>query len=840
MMKKFLPILTFFLIVSITGKAQTCFGTFGGADINLPCNTLCTAFTAQIPEIKSTENYTVASIPYNPYPYVTTAPALSLTCSNQDDKFFATSNLSFPFCFFGQTFNSLVVGTNGLITFDASNNLGCNQWEMNTGLLPMPFIGGTGAQCGGSCPTPTGYIYPKASILGVYQDIDIDNAAAGKKMEFRIEGTAPCRRAIISFNNIANFSCSVFSTSEIVIYEATNIVEIYIKDKPSGCSWNGDLAAVGIMDWTKVKALAPPGRNLGVWGSVGMNEAWQFKPNGTSSLMDHVELVLNGTVVGTGTVGALNNGMYDVDFGNICPPAGINQYVVRGVYKVCNDNPATFYFIEDTVEINRIAPFFANADTTNPLCKGLSTGQVVFNPIGTTAPYEYSINGGVTYVTNNTFTALAAGTYNFKIRDINGCVKDTAIIITEPTLVTASAITSSATCPNNDGSIDITAGGGTPGYMYSIDGGANYQTSNVFLNLGVGNYNNIKVKDANGCVSPATATIVLNDTMRLELGPDSTICFGSKITIIPQTNALTDTFKWTPAATLNYDTVRAPIATPIDTTRYILKAKWGICQRNDSITINVLHKPVANAGKDTTVCYKTNATLFGSASNLSGTVNYAWSPPDSLNTPNAAVTGVRSDTTRQFTLTVTDNYGCNFSVTDSVMIFMQPPLVAFAGNDTNAILARPHQLQGSGGAIYLWTPAGALNNSFIAKPMATLYNDTYFHVLVTDAIGCTDDDDVFIKVYEGPNYYLPNAFSPNGDGLNDIFRPTPVGISSTDYFRVFNRYGELMYETRQWMQGWDGTLKGSPSLVGTYVWIIKGTDKNGRMVEMKGTVILVR
>ena len=174
------------------------------------------------------------------------------------------------------------------------------------------------------------------------------------------------------------------------------------------------------------------------------------------------------------------------------------------------------------------------------------------------------------------------------------------------------------------------------------------------------------------------------------------------------------------------------------------------------------------------------------------------------------------------------------------MIFMQPPLVAFAGNDTNAILARPHQLQGSGGAIYLWTPAGPLNNSFIAKPMATLYNDTYFHVLVTDAIGCTDDDDVFIKVYEGPNYYLPNAFSPNGDGLNDIFRPTPVGISSTDYFRVFNRYGELIYETRQWMQGWDGTLKGSPTLVGTYVWIIKGTDKNGRMVEMKGTVILVR
>jgi len=841
-MKKLVLIfnLVFFLLISVTGNAQTCFGAFAGANINLPCNTLCTPFAAQIPEIKSTETYTVSAIPYTPYPYVTTAPGLALACGNQDDKFFATSNLSFPFCFYGQTFNSLVVGTNGLITFDASNNLGCNQWEMNTGLQPMPYWLGTGTQCAGSCPTPSGYIYPRASILGVYQDIDIDNPAAGKKMEFRIEGTAPCRRAVISFNNIANFSCPVFSTSEIVIYEATNIVEIYIQDKPSGCSWNGDLAAVGIMDWSKMNALAPPGRNLGVWGTTGMNEAWQFKPNGASSLLDHVDLVLNGTVVGTGTLGALNNGMYDVDFGNVCPPAGINQYVVRGVYKVCNDNPATFYFIEDTVEINRIAPFFANAGTTNPLCKGLTTGQVVFNPIGTTGPYDYSKDGGVTYVTNNTFTGLAAGSYNFKVRDINGCIKDTTIIITEPTQLTALAVTGSASCPNNDGSIDVTAGGGTPAYEYSIDNGVNYQASNQFLNLPFGNYNNIRVRDANGCVTPATAAVALNDTMRLELGADSTICFGSSITLIPQTNALTDTFKWTPKATLNFDTVRTPIATPTDTTKYYLTAKWGVCTRKDSITVKVLHKPIANAGRDTIVCYKTNATLFGSASNLSGTVNFAWSPPDSLNTPNAATTLVRLDTTRQFTLTVTDNYGCNFSVTDSVTVFMQAPVKAFAGNDTNAVINKPHQLHGSGGKDYVWSPAGPLDDPFIQDPKAILLQDTYFNLFVTDSVGCTGTDDIFIKVYEGPTYYLPNAFTPNGDGLNDFFFPTPVGIRSTDYFRVYNRYGTLMFETTQWMKGWDGTIKGKPAAQGTYVWMIKGIDRYGSVIEMKGTVILVR
>ena len=333
-----------------------------------------------------------------------------------------------------------------------------------------------------------------------------------------------------------------------------------------------------------------------------------------------------------------------------------------------------------------------SAVLTNPLCNGNNNGSITLSPSGGIAPYQYSINGGATYQASATFTGLTAGAYNFLIRDVLGCIYGFSFSLTQPATLSISALTNFATCPNNDGSITITAGGGTPAYQYSINNGINYQPGNIFSNLPIGNYTNIKVKDANGCVTPTTAVIVLNDTMTLDLGADSTICFGSSITLIPQTNALTDTFKWTPAATLNYDTARTPIASPTDTTKYYLVAKWGICQRKDSVTINILHKPVANAGRDTTICYKTNALLHGSAINLSGTVNYAWSPPDSLNTPNAAITIARIDTTRKFTLTVTDNYGCNFSVTDSMTVFMQPQLVVFAGNDTNAILGRPTSL----------------------------------------------------------------------------------------------------------------------------------------------------
>ena len=482
----------------------------------------------------------------------------------------------------------------------------------------------------------------------------------------------------------------------------------------------------------------------------------------------------------------------------------------------------------------------STAVLTNPLCNGNNNGSIVLSPSGGVAPYEYSINAGTTYQTSATFGGLGVGTYNFLIRDAMGCIYGFTYALTDPTTLNASAAGNFATCPNNDGTINITAGGGTPVYQYSIDNGINYQAGNIFTNLAIGSYNNIIVKDANGCISNTTAVVVLNDTMRLNLGPDSTLCFGSSITLIPQTNALTDTFKWTPTATLNFDNVRTPVATPADTTRYILNAKWGICQRTDTIIVNVLHKPIPFAGNDTTICFKTNATLNGSATNLSGGVNYAWTPADSLNTPNAATTIVRIDTTRMFTLSVTDNYGCNFLVTDSMWVNMQPQLVVFAGNDTTAIINRPHQMMASGGSNYRWSPTGPLNNPFIADPLAILSNDTYFSVLVTDAIGCQASDNVFIKVYEGPNYYLPNTFTPNGDGLNDKFIPIPVGIKGTDYFRVFNRFGQLMFETRQWMEGWDGMQKGKPAQAGAYVWTIKGTDKNGSTVEMRGTVILMR
>jgi len=475
-----------------------------------------------------------------------------------------------------------------------------------------------------------------------------------------------------------------------------------------------------------------------------------------------------------------------------------------------------------------------------PLCNGNSNGSVTLSASGGLSPYEYSKNAGVIYQSSGTFTGLPPGTYTFRIRDFSGCTKDTIITLIQPSSLTALATGSPSSCNGDDGTITVLASGGTPTYQYSIDNGVNYQNSNI-ITASVGTYNNIKIKDANGCVTNTSANVVMVDNMFLSAGADTTICAGRPITFQPQTNPQTSIYKWRPANSgIANDSVKNATAGPADTTTYILNAKWGACVREDTIIVNVLLKPVPFAGTDTNICNKTYAILSGSVNNISGGVRYAWSPTTGVEFPGQPVTKVFPPGTQAYTLTVTDNYGCNFSVTDDVLVTVQPPVPAYAGHDTIAVKGIPHQLFGGGGVKYDWNPSAPLNDPFTQNPVATLLNDTRFIVQVTDFAGCIGYDTVFMKVYIGPAYYVPNAFSPNGDGLNDIFRAVPVGIVKTEWFRIFNRFGELVFETNEWLKGWNGTYKGKKQPIGVYVWVIKGLDRNGKDLEMKGTVTIVQ
>ncbi len=165
---------------------------------------------------------------------------------------------------------------------------------------------------------------------------------------------------------------------------------------------------------------------------------------------------------------------------------------------------------------------------------------------------------------------------------------------------------------------------------------------------------------------------------------------------------------------------------------------------------------------------------------------------------------------------------------------------AFAGNDTIAVVNQSIQLHATGGANYEWIPHDFLSNAFIADPAATLARDQTYILIVKNDDGCEAKDTINIKVYEHLEIYVPSAFTPNGDGRNDVLHVVAPGLKQLFYFRIYNRWGQVVFETKDLLRGWDGRINGQTPETGVYVWIIKGVNYLNNVVGRKGTVTLIR
>ncbi len=473
-------------------------------------------------------------------------------------------------------------------------------------------------------------------------------------------------------------------------------------------------------------------------------------------------------------------------------------------------------------------------DKTATACNGNSIDlNNQFTTTGLTAVWT---RGGV--VVNNPAAITVSGIYQLVATNTSGC-SDTALctvtIFSKPFVGRDTSIN---ICPGS--SFNLTA-------QYPVTGVA---TSWTMAGVAVPNPTAINQPgvyqligtNSNNCSDTALFTLTVDPNPTVVITNPANLCE-------PQTANLTlpsVTVGSSPNLTFSYfiDTTAltvfaSPSAAPAGT--YFIKGTNATgCFDIKKVLVFVYPMPVVKAGADTAICENTTALLHVAVSNILAPVFYQWEPATSIENSTASISIANPAATTVYKVTVKDTYGCNFNVVDEVKVTVQPPVNAFAGNDTTASVRVPHQLTATGGVQYLWSPAYPLNNPFISNPLAVLSIDTRFAVEVRDAIGCVGYDTVLIKVYEGITYYMPNAFSPNGDGLNDIFKPTPVGIVSTTYFRIFNRYGAIVFETNQWNKGWDGTYKGIPQQIGNYVWVIKGTGRNGKVVEMRGNVVLVR
>lgn len=343
----------------------------------------------------------------------------------------------------------------------------------------------------------------------------------------------------------------------------------------------------------------------------------------------------------------------------------------------------------------------------------------------------------------------------------------------------------------------------------------------------------------NGCINRETARVRVVSEVTLKARPDTTICLTDSVQLSAVSDGLR--FSWTPAQTINNPTVLSPMAKPAGTTTYQIIARIGRCSATDDVVVTTAPYPAVNAGADTTICHQTPAQLAGSHN---GTT-FTWTPAETLSGATTLTPVATPLNTTAYVLTARDEQsGCPKPVSDTVVVRVLPDIEAFAGRDTAVVIGQELQFQATGGVRYEWSPAYNLSATDIANPVGVYSAEDErirYTVLVYNEQNCVDSASVTVRVFKTePQIFVPTGFTPNGDGQNDVVRPIAVGMTRIEYFRIYNRWGQLVFSTTINGKGWDGRINGKEQGTGVYVWIVKGTDFTGKVVSAKGTVTLIR
>ena len=357
-----------------------------GPDIILPCNTSCIDLNAELLEVGNTSSYVVTNIPYSP-PLAYNTPNGNEVLTSGDDKWSDVIPIPFPFCFYGDVYNELKIGTNGAIKLGPAplSNGGTHPWSFNS-----------------SVPSPN--LVQAGNIFGAYHDLApslfqgvIPGLLLGS-INYFIQGTAPNRQFILIYNNAPQYIClNITTSSQIVLHESSNIIDVFVDSKARCNIWNGGRAVIGIQDNTGAQGIAPPGRNTGSY-NISSPEAWRFLPNGASSY-SQIEWFEQSSLIGTGSMI------------NVCPNVS-NTYVAHSTFTTCvgqniilTDTITVAFDIVD-VSVSPLNSFICSGQTTtltavSPQATsyswspgGLSGQTVTVNP-GSSGPYVVTASNAV-------------------------------------------------------------------------------------------------------------------------------------------------------------------------------------------------------------------------------------------------------------------------------------------------------------------------------------------------------------------------------------------------------------------------------------------------------------
>ena len=490
----------FILLFCLNSFAQGpgCPNVNAGGNIELDCDQPCTDLSATFLQTGETTSYEVSPIDYNPPFPSTGGTPISV---NTDDVWSDPIPLPFDFCFYGGTYSEILIGSNGVITFDLVNN------EPN-GFCDWSF----------SDPIPSNNLF-STTIFGPYMDIDPSIDGSGI-INYTIFGEVPCRTMVVNFPVIPYFSCEDLNmTTQIVIYETTNVVEIYLENRSDACSnWNSGNAVIGLQNQNGTEGVSAPNRNTGNWSAI--NEAWRFTPNGNSNVA-FSWLNENNEVISTDPII------------NVCPTDEVTTYTAQAVYTNCNGDE----IIEnDEVIVTFNGGFIIDLGGNQEFCDEenytITADLAIANPEDVS--FLWSNNE-----TTQSITVIESDIYTVEVTYGN-CTLSESVSLSfgiSPLINLGEDI---ETCFENNIVLDATPSNMDPNDVtYLWNTGAT--SSSIIVNE-IGNYS--VMASFGDCEVEDSITISGRTDLNIDVNDDFKSCIGEEWTITANTNEEGVTFQW--------------------------------------------------------------------------------------------------------------------------------------------------------------------------------------------------------------------------------------------------------------------------------------------------------
>lgn len=502
------------------------------------------------------------------------------------------------------------------------------------------------------------------------------------------------------------------------------------------------------------------------------------------------------------------------------------------------------------VTVTQPAPLSVPITPFGALCNGMADGSAVAIPTGGTSPYKYSWSNGQNI---DTAKNLSAGSYSVTVTDKRGCTANASVVITEPSVLSVALTGPAIICDNSTGTLRATPSGGTPGYKYTWSGpDVNASTSDTATIKPGNQTDTVKVTDANGCTATAEITVQLGPDMSVTITGPGSICQGLSTTLCANVTGGTggNMYSWQPG---NAQTPCA-VVSPSSTTTYTLTVVDN-CGTVATATATLRINPLPVTAFTSSLfagCSPLCVQFFNTTTLAQGNSStYLWTFGDGdssrIQSPEYCYSTSGS---YNVSLTVTSDSGCANTLNKiSYITAYSKPNTAFTYSPQPATMLTPtvqfiNQSNDTYSIVsWIWNFGDGTDSVSNAANPSHTYQDTGRYcvsLIAMDEHGCSDTvTNCFVME---PNFtlYIPSAFTPNNDRVNDVFKPVGQYIKSFEMY-IFDRWGMQLYHTTDITKGWDGTVGGgTPAQEDTYVYKILVTDSEGHSHTYVGNVTLLK